>query len=288
MKVKFLFYLLFFNTLYAQSFRPLAHSNFFYSHSHENLEAFLLEHIGSISHRKPSHSSMIIIAPHAGYNHSGSVAAQVYKKLKGQTFDHIVLLGPCHDKNIKNASVYWDYRIDHWENALQDHKPITIDPLAKVLAGHLNNPMENSYSIHQKEYSLERHLPFIAWVFPSMPIIPILLNKINNVDPVITALLDLFKEKKVLYIISTDFSHKLPPKEAEEQDKETIDLISQKDPEVFYRIALKENYRLCGTAAMYVALRLRKALFCGPFQWIAYGQGGEDGQVTGYASAVTR
>ena len=47
-----------------------------------------------------------IVAPHAGYDYSGQIAAHAYRQLKGMSFDAVIVIGPSHRSFFRGVSTY--------------------------------------------------------------------------------------------------------------------------------------------------------------------------------------
>ena len=54
----------------------------------------------------PLENVVALVAPHAGYQYSGPVAAYSYALLKGRKFDRVVVIAPSHYEAFDYSSVY--------------------------------------------------------------------------------------------------------------------------------------------------------------------------------------
>ncbi|MFA5817666.1 MAG: AmmeMemoRadiSam system protein B [Bacteroidales bacterium] len=178
-----------------------------------------------------------IISPHAGYVFSGKIAAADYSAIPGNSvFKNIFIIGSSHVMSFDGASVYnsGDY----------------ITPLGKIMVNReiadklisKNKVFNFPTNAHLQEHSLEVQLPFIQYYFKDKPlIVPIILgtNNENTVKKIAEALRPWFTSEN-LFIISSDFSHYPPYKEAIETDNSTALSIASGNPQTFLN-TLKKN-----------------------------------------------
>jgi len=178
-----------------------------------------------------------IISPHAGYVFSGGISASAYSTIpKNITYKNIFIIGSSHVMSFDGASVYntGDY----------------ITPLGKVsvnreIASSLikeNKEFRFPTTAHLQEHSLEVQLPLIQSYFKDMPmIVPIIIGTDNeNTLRKISEILRPWFTKENLFVISSDFSHYPPYKEAVEIDNLTGLSIASGNPATFLN-TLKKN-----------------------------------------------
>ena len=171
-----------------------------------------------------------IISPHAGYVFSGEIAASAYSAIpKNAVYKNIFIIGSSHVMYFDGASVYntGDY----------------ITPLGKVtvnreIADKLildNKVFAFPTTAHIQEHSIEVQIPFIQSYFKNIPpIIPIIIgtDKENTIKKIAEALRPWFTPEN-LFIISSDFSHYPPYKDAVENDSLTAMSIISGKPRIF-------------------------------------------------------
>jgi MEMO1 family protein len=145
-----------------------------------------------------------IIAPHAGYIFSGSVAASSFNQIDPEKeYDNIFVIGSSHYVSFDGASIY--------------RKGNFITPLGTVkvntkLAGELiaKYPFFNDRDdAHAKEHCIEVELPFLQYrMKKDFRIVPIVIGtKSPDVCLQIADALRPYCTPKNLFIFSTDFSH---------------------------------------------------------------------------------
>ena len=104
---------------------------------------------------KPGPMPKALIAPHAGYRYSGSVAASAYARLRPyhDIYTRVILLGPCHRVATRKLAL---------SSADVFRTPLGDVPLDKELIEALDIPgVEVFDAAHQSEHSLEVHIPFL-------------------------------------------------------------------------------------------------------------------------------
>ena len=147
---------------------------------------------------------LAVIAPHAGYQYSGSAAAWSYKEIaESQRPDVFVILAPNHNSGRSGICM---------ETFLTPFGEVRVDQeFARELAAkgtiHVND------EIHRPEHSIEVQLPFLQYALGheavGMKILPILVSSDLDLSK---AALDLKEtiidlDRKVLFIVSSDFTH---------------------------------------------------------------------------------
>jgi MEMO1 family protein len=172
-----------------------------------------------------------IISPHAGYEFSGRIAASAFSYIpKNAIYKNIFIIGSSHIMAFDGASVY--------------HTGDYVTPLGKlkVNKGIADKLRSSSIFIfpetaHIQEHSLENQMPFIQYYFPNPPqIVPIIIatDNLRTIKAIAEALRPWFTDDN-LFVISSDFSHYPPYKDAQEVDKSTADAIISGDSETFLK-----------------------------------------------------
>lgn len=227
-----------------------------------------------------------LILPHAGYDYSGLTAALGYNKIKGDSIQSVVLIGPYHQAHFPGACPWPSGK---WMTPLG---AISIDEdMAKALQQ--DNPLFNApISYHEKEHSLEVHVPFIQTLFPKAKLVPILISDPHYAKTLAKTLAKFVNKENVLVIASTDMSHYHPKQKANQIDSDTFKSL-KKGYEQDNFIPLYEgidhnDIQLCGAAAVMTLLELSKLLNWGDFDVFAYHDSGEttgdDKSVVGYGA----
>ena len=160
-----------------------------------------------------------IIAPHAGYIYSGSVAAKAYavvsKCIKDIT--KVTIIGPSHFVSFDGI-------------ALSSAESFET-PLGEMKVNHqaykeINNMPEVLYfdKAHEQEHSIEVHLPFIKYLKKNVTIIPLAVGQTSYLT-VTKVLAKLSEDENNLIVISSDLSHYYPYEQAKKYDLQTATYI---------------------------------------------------------------
>lgn len=161
-------------------------------------------------HKQTTHATAIIV-PHAGHIYSGDIAGEAYKQID-EDYEKVIVLGPNHTTYTKKAILDTN---DQWET-----------PLGKTKIWKPNlqtDAFQENEIIHKQEHSIEVQLPFLQTKLKQFELLPIIIGDINEMDlnKISKELLKIITPK-TLIVISTDLSHFLSLKQANEVDQETI------------------------------------------------------------------
>lgn len=225
--------------------RPTAVAGQFYPDNREHLRSFIDQALDTAGCNPDTDIAVpkAIIVPHAGYIYSGQSAAFAYAAVKQSGFKRVILLGPAH-------------RVPFYGMALPDCEAFAT-PLGKVVLDqeviqeivHLPH-VEISAAAHELEHSLEVQLPFLQNVLEDMKLIPLCIGSVE-VDIVAELMEYLWDDEDSLFVISSDLSHFHPYEEARELDRQSINLMLNKQPELSHQQA-------CGATGINALLRIAK------------------------------
>ena len=147
---------------------------------------------------------LALIAPHAGYRFSASVAAFGYKSLDGHSYKRVIALAFSH----RYANTYQG--VDVPKSLTAYRTPLGDVPIDREACEELlKSPLYSSHSgIDREEHSLELQLPFLQRVVPGFKLVPLLVGKMSTRDyaKAAEALLPLLDEE-TLVVVSSDFTH---------------------------------------------------------------------------------
>jgi hypothetical protein len=153
-----------------------------------------------------------LIAPHAGYQYSGPVAASAFATLIpfAARIHRVILVGPSH-------------RVSLFGLALPDAVafntplgPVAID--REALASIPSVPV--NAAAHAREHALEVELPFLQTVLPRFTIVPLVAGD-ADAGSVAEVLGALWGGPETLIVVSSDLSHYLPYDIARRVDEAT-------------------------------------------------------------------
>jgi len=204
--------------------RPAAVSGMFYASDPQQLSSDIHAYLSQANNRFNCQPKALI-APHAGYIYSASIAANAYKLLEpiAQEIHQVILLGPSHRVAFKGIATP---DVNFFETPLGS---IKINNQFCDMAEQLNFVNKNRLA-HKDEHSLEVHLPFLQSLLTDFELTPFVVGDCDEKD--VEALLELFwTTKNRLYVISTDLSHFQDYDSAIKHDANTSHAIESMQPE---------------------------------------------------------
>lgn len=226
-----------------------------------------------------------ILVPHAGYVYSGKIAAYAYKALLGQKFDTVIILASGHKHYPESIAVYPEGYLETPLGNLQ----IDSD-MAQQFKSFDHAVLDKSY--FKEEHPIEVELPFIEKSLNNVKILPILFGKsdFGQLSGLAQKLNEISKEKKILIVVSSDLSHFYPYDDAVAIDKETIELIENKNTDYLWTLEEYNEQRACGMYPI-ITLLLYSKLKNAEISILKSANSGDvtgnKEKVVGYASAVS-
>ena len=213
---------------------------------------------------KPVGSIAAVLVPHAGYEYSGRLAGLAYARVAG-SYDTVVILAAGHTEGVKGAALL---AADFYRTPLGKVLPDRELAAALVKASPL---FEDRASAHLREHAVEVQLPFLQRRLkkPFRLLAAVLntkdLGALKTIGSVLGASL---KGKKVLLVISTDFSHYPGAAAAASADGAMLLAIKSMDPELVWntsRFLLNKNIPgletcACGEAALEAGMEAARVL----------------------------
>ncbi len=156
-----------------------------------------------------------IIAPHAGYDYSGQVAATAYATIVpwAETIRRVVLLGTCHVAPVSGLLT------TSAEAIATPLGTVPVDQDAVGTAARLQQVTVDN-DAHRADHSLAVQLPFLQTVLKEFQVVPFLAGRATAED--VAAVLELlWGGEETLVVVSSDLSHFLDYKEACRRDRDT-------------------------------------------------------------------
>ncbi|MGR6964059.1 AmmeMemoRadiSam system protein B [Geodermatophilus sp. URMC 61] len=201
--------------------RPPAVAGRFYPADREELRGLVDRLLGEVRGRGRGRGRPVlpaaVVAPHAGYQYSGAVAATAYARLP-DAVSRVVLLGPAHFWPLDGMAVP---TVDAFATPLGD---VRVDDDARTAAAALPAVAVDDRP-HDGEHSLETQLPFLQRVLGAVPaVLPVLVGRTQpeSVAALLTATL---AADDALAVVSTDLSHYLDERSAHQRDRRTADAV---------------------------------------------------------------
>ena len=164
------------------------------------------------------------VAPHAGYEYSGAVAAHVYAHLARwrSEITRVVLLGPAHFVPLEGMAVPG---VDAFATPLG---PVEIDGEARAAVTGMPSVAVDDRP-HEGEHSLETQLPFLQRALgPTVTVLPVTVGRTAPAE-VAALLAGRLRAGGTVAVVSTDLSHHLDLRTARKRDARTVAAILRRD-----------------------------------------------------------
>lgn len=177
--------------------------------------------------RRPEHASApkAIIAPHAGFVFSGPIAGSAFASLADAAarIERVILIGPSHHVAFEGVATSG---FGTFETPLGP-VPVDTDAVRRALQFDF---VEEYEPAHEREHSLETHLPFLQTVLGEFSIVPLVTGRIDRER--LAELLDtLWGGEETVISVSSDLSHFFDYETARSLDDETSKAIEAFQPE---------------------------------------------------------
>jgi len=232
-----------------------------YPGSPRELEKTVDDYLAHAEYFSTDDELIALISPHAGYPYSGPTAAYAYRQLENRKFDTVVLLGPSHYDDFGACAI--------------SAKKYYATPLGAVeldqefivaLARHIHITRVE----RDREHSLEIQLPFLQRMLGDFKLVPIMLSfpfyivgedAYKPSEQLANALADLARNRRVLFVASSDLSHLPDYRAVKKFDARTEELVAS------FNISGLAHYmwqdmecRACGDSPIITTLLAAKTL----------------------------
>lgn len=220
----------------------------------------------------------VIISPHAGYIYSGQIAADAFNQARGHSYDVVIILGTNHTRaGFDGVSVF---------SGAGYRTPLGTVDIDQDIAGRLIGADQRfTYHprLHEKEHSVEVQVPFVQMLFPKLKIVTAIVGKPDKAlcSRFAEAILDAAKDRKPLFVASSDLSHYPGYDDACKVDHGTLDAVLSLNPDRLRQTTARQEGRgfsnlstcACGQGPMMVAMALARQV------------GSECGKIVSYANS---
>jgi AmmeMemoRadiSam system protein B/AmmeMemoRadiSam system protein A len=220
-----------------------------------------------------------LVAPHAGYQFSGQVAAHAYKLLQKQNFSTVVVIAPSHYASFPGVSVYD-------EGGLRT--PLGVMPLDGDLVAALkkrDDRIRYFPEAYTREHSLEIQLPFLQVIQPGIKLVPLVMGDQDwgACERLAATVAECIRGKSVLVVASTDLSHFHSYDRAKSLDQVVLDHVSGLDPKGLHESLRSGRCEACGGGPLVTAMLVAQKLGASTGQVL---HAANSGDVTGDRSRV--
>jgi len=227
-----------------------------------------------------------LIVPHAGYVYSGQVAAHAYKKIRGERFDAVIVIGPSHRTYFHGVSVY---------NQGGYETPLGVVPVDVLLANRImaqGNLVAFHPAAHSQEHSIEIQLPFLQVALGEFHFVPLVMGdqSLQTCETLAESIHAVVGNRKVLVVGSSDLSHFHAYDKAIRLDQVAISSIMKMDGRGLLRALENDMCEACGGGPMVVTMVVSQKLGAERVSLLKYANSGDVAgdkkSVVGYASVV--
>jgi AmmeMemoRadiSam system protein B len=227
-----------------------------------------------------------IIAPHAGYDYSGEVAAHAYRQLRGNAFDAVIVIGPSHRNFFRGVSVY---------PAGGYETPLGVVPIDETLAADLigSGPIVSGMpEVHTQEHSVEIQLPFLQAALGGFKFVPLIMGDQNRdtCEKLAGAIVRAAETRKVLIVGSSDLSHYHTYEKAVVMDRRALDDLVRMDAAGLLEDLEAGFSEACGGGPAAVTVMAAQKLGADRAELMKYANSGDvtgdRSSVVGYASVA--
>jgi MEMO1 family protein len=227
------------------------------------------------------------ISPHAGYMYSGPVAGYVYKQIMGKKYKTVFVLAPSHYARFPGVSVI---PVGIYRTPLGDVE-IDRDRIREIVKN--NTEVFRFFpEVERNEHSLEVQVPFLQYALEEgWKIVPLVFgqNDLETSSKVVEAISSHFNPDEDLIIASSDMSHYYPQTEAEEMDKQALEMVTHLDIENLMSSFDNRKCEMCGSGPVITTLLFANALE-GKAKILKYATSGDitgdRSQVVGYGAVA--
>jgi len=270
--------------------RPAAVAGMFYPADPAELSAMVDRFVAEA--RPPAVSNVLaIVAPHAGYQYSGPVAAYSYALLKGRKPQRVVVIAPTHYEAFGFTSVYDG-------NAYTT--PLGRVPVDREFAKRLSHGARtirlssaaHSPSNDKREHAIEVQLPFLQRVLGDFQLVPIVMGDQGweQCRELGVALAKLCQDGNTLIVASSDLSHYHPYDDDVRIDHKTLKAIEEWD---YLSLSLnfdQQNWEACGGGPIIATMIAAERLGANRAQVMKYANSGDatgdHSRVVGYGAVA--
>ncbi|GAB4576236.1 MAG: AmmeMemoRadiSam system protein B [Anaerolineae bacterium] len=271
-----------------QSIRPSPLAGLWYPRDAAVLRTMINDYLSRADITPPSGRIIGLLAPHAGLQYSGPVAAHAFKLVQGLRFDTVAIISPFHrpPPQLYSAAAATTAH-DAYETPLGT-VPVDHDALEAV---NLRFPLARIW--HDQEHALEIELPFLQMVLePGFSLLPIMLidQTAETAVALGNTLADVLGDRQALLVASSDLSHFFPEEVAHTLDARTLNAVKSFDPQRVVSTGKSLGEGACGRGAVAAVMEAARRLGANAAHILHYATsadtGGDRLQVVGYGAAA--
>jgi MEMO1 family protein len=274
-----------------QNVRQAAVAGGFYPADPKALTAMIDDMLARASPPPINDPVLAVVAPHAGYQFSGPVAAYTYAVLKGRRFSRVVVIAPSHYEAFDFTSVF---------DGDAYATPLGTVPVDKTFAAQLvkmSSTIRFSSQGHTPtprgaEHALEVELPWLQRVLGDFELVPVVMGdqSYESSRALGVALAKLIQGNDTLIVASSDLSHYHPYDEAVKIDHKTLNALQAWDYLSMSRNFEARVWEACGGAPIVAAMIAAERMGANQALVLKYANSGDitgdHSRVVGYSADV--
>jgi AmmeMemoRadiSam system protein B/AmmeMemoRadiSam system protein A len=279
----------------AQKVRQTGVAGSFYPADPKALSAMIDDMLAHASPPPIPDPILAVVAPHAGYQFSGPVAATTYAELKGRKFSRVVVIAPTHYVGFDFTSIYDGDAYATPLGTVQVDKAFARQ-LVKLSPTIQLSGMGHDATPAGAEHAIEVQLPWLQRVLGDFQLVPIVMGdqSYESSRALGVALAKLIeKENKggnTLIVASSDLSHYHAYDEAETIDHKTLNALAAWDYFSMSRNFQTRVWEACGGAPIVAAMIAAERMGANQAQVLKYANSGDTSgdhsRVVGYSADV--
>jgi len=275
--------------------RSAAVAGSFYPSDPKTLSAMIDDLLARVSGPPVTDQILAAVAPHAGYEYSGPVAAYTYAQLKGHKFARVVVIAPSHRAEFSFTSIY---------DGDAYATPLGNVPVDKAFAHELakmSSSIQLSGQGHDPtpeggEHAIEVELPWLQKVLGNFELVPVVMGdqSYENSRALGVSLAKLIKsegkEGNTLVLASSDLSHFHSYDDAVKIDRKTLDALHAWDYFSMSRNFQSRVWEACGGAPIVATMIYAERMGANQARVLKYENSGDitgdHSRVVGYSADV--
>jgi hypothetical protein len=282
-----------------QKVRPAGVAGSFYPADAKSLAAMIDDMLAHTTPPVVEGPILAAVAPHAGYQYSGPVAAYTYAALKGHKYSRVVVIAPSHYVAFDFTSIY---------DGDAYTTPLGTVPVDKEFARKLakmSSTMRLSGEGHDitsagAEHAVEVELPWLQRIYGNFQLVPIVMGdqSYESSRALGVALVKLIQNEKknnssagdTLILASSDLSHYYKYDEAVKMDHKTLHALESWDYFSMSQNFQQRIWEACGGAPIVAAMIAAERLGANQARVLKYANSGDTtgdrSRVVGYSADI--
>lgn len=284
--------------------RPAGVAGGFYPADPTALTAMMDQMLARATPPKLDGQIVAAVAPHAGYQYSGPVAAYTYAALKGRRFLRVVVIAPSHYENFNFTSIF------DGDGYVTPLGTVPVDKAFGTKLARMSPSMRLSDRGHRAtqagaEHAIEVQLPWLQHVLGSFTLVPIVMGdqSYESSRALGVALARLIQDESgdhgkpgigagggTLILVSSDMSHYHTYDAAEAMDHKTLSALEHWDYLSMSRNFQSRVWEACGGAPLVAAMIAAERLGANRAEVLRYANSGDvigdHSHVVGYSADV--